>query len=68
MDTPTTEPAPLAYLGWANDWKEDPEVVVNCHRLKHKPTDVDVGPPNRGIEHVVTCRECGYYYKYDSSD
>ncbi len=55
-------------LGWANGWKEDPEIVKECERLGHKPSNVDVGPPHRGLEHVVRCDICGYVYRYDSSD
>jgi hypothetical protein len=57
-------------LGWMNDWDWDnkPEEYIKCHELKHKTTDVDVGPPYRGIEHVVTCEICNIVYRYDSSD
>ena len=60
--------AELKNLGWANDWDDDPQVVKDCRAKKHRTTDVDVGPPHRGMEHVVTCTECGYVYRYDSSD
>lgn len=59
-------------LGWANGWREKPDIVSRCESQDHSTpgflTDVDVGPPGRGIEHVVTCTECGYRYRYDSSD
>ena len=55
-------------LGWANNWRETPEIVKKCRALKHSRTDKDVGPPHRGLEHVVTCEICGYVYRYDSSD
>jgi hypothetical protein len=58
----------LINLGWANGWKETPQIVEECRKKKHYPSDVDHGPPNRGIEHVVVCKECGYIYRYDSSD
>ena len=55
-------------LGWANSWPETPPEVTKCRELGHTPTDRDVGPPNRGIEHVVRCDVCAYVYRYDSSD
>ena len=55
-------------LGWANDWRETPLIVLRCRRLGHKPSDVDIGPPMRGIQHVVRCDICEYRYAYDSSD
>jgi len=58
----------LKNLGWANSWRETPAIVDECKRKDHKTQNVDVGPPNRGIENVVTCEECGYVYRYDCSD
>lgn len=64
-------------LGWMNSWfkqTEPPEyaeynaILQNCRELKHKVSDIDVGPPNRGMEHVVKCEICEYVYRYDSSD
>ncbi len=55
-------------LGWANGWKEDPQIVKDCRAKNHKTSDVDVGPPYRGLEHVVKCEICDYVYRYDSSD
>lgn len=55
-------------LGWANGWHEDPGIVKRCKELKHKTSDVDVGPKWKGLEHVVRCDICGYVYRYDSSD
>jgi hypothetical protein len=62
----------LKNYGWLNDG-ENPErdaARAKCRASNppHKVTDVDVGPPHRGMEHVVTCEECGYVYRYDSSD
>ncbi len=65
----TTE---LRNLGWLNNGpnKERDDAIALCrsHNPPHRVTDIDVGPPNRGIEHVVTCETCGYVYRYDSSD
>ncbi len=58
----------LKDLGWANNWKSEPPAVKRCGKLGHKRKDVDVGPANRGLENVVTCRICNYVYRYDSSD
>lgn len=64
--------APLKDLGWANKGGETYRIIQEhlerCRTLGHQQTDIDVGPPMRGIEHVVTCRECGFVYRYDSSD
>lgn len=60
-------------LGWANGWKETPPEILACRKVrddgvKHDMSDEDVGPPHRGIEHVVRCVQCNYVYRYDSSD
>jgi hypothetical protein len=55
-------------LGWANSWEDTPEIVKKCREAKHTRSDVDVGPRNRGLEHVVKCTTCNYVYRYDSSD
>lgn len=56
--------------GWLNDGPntEREEAQKKCNALGHKRTDKDVGPPHRGIEHVVTCPICDFVYRYDSSD
>lgn len=64
---------PLRDFGWANSWdqqtrKEIAERERRCSVLNHHKQDVDIGPPYRGLEHVVTCRICGFRYRYDSSD
>ena len=55
-------------LGWANGWTEAPEIVKKCKEAGHQPKHEERGPRNRGLENVVTCEECGYIYRYDSSD
>ena len=49
----------LRDLGWANKGGETyariNEAVIRCRDLGHVSTDIDVGPPNRGIEPVVSC-------------
>lgn len=70
-----TIPPKLKDLGWANGYVTVvdgkavywPEVEA-CEALGHKPTDVDKGPPNRGLDHVITCEACGIVYHVDSSD
>lgn len=54
--------------GWANSWKETPQAVHLCWQKKHPRTDVDIGPPFRGLHHVVRCPICKIIYHYDSSD
>jgi hypothetical protein len=58
----------LKYLGWANGWKETPEIVRKCQEQHHQTSNVDEGPRHRGLKHHVICRTCGYEYYYDSSD
>ncbi len=62
----------LKDLGWHNMGGETARIIDKyhaiCMALRHAPSDIDVGPPMRGIEHVVTCTACGYVYRYDSSD
>ncbi|NTU64903.1 MAG: hypothetical protein HGB05_16255 [Chloroflexi bacterium] len=69
----------MKQLGWANNWytwggKVLPEhtdkvaLLEACKAAGHRPADIDKGPPNRGLDHVVTCDICEYTYHYDSSD
>ena len=55
-------------LGWMNSWQEDPPEYAECVRLGHARSDVDIGPPHRGLEHVVKCGICKIVARYDSSD
>lgn len=55
-------------LGWMNSWQEEPEEYTKCREAKHKRKDRDIGPPNRGLHHVVTCEICDIQFHYDSSD
>jgi hypothetical protein len=55
-------------LGWENGWREYPPEYKKCVELKHRQNDVDIGPPNRGIHHIVTCDTCKIKWHYDSSD
>lgn len=66
---PDSKPA-MRDLGWLNEGpnKERDEAKAACTALGHERTDIDVGPPHRGIDHVVTCEICGFRYHYDSSD
>lgn len=64
----------LKDLGWANHWggynsEKTPTEVKECRAAGHKRTDTDIGrPPNRGLNHLVTCEQCGIQWHYDSSD
>lgn len=53
-------------LGWGNGWKQTPEIVKNCRKLKHRVSDIDHSGM-RGTDHEVRCDVCGYVYHYDSS-
>jgi hypothetical protein len=73
MDEPVKQ---YKQLGWANSWymsrmaehSEANDILTKCRELKHPIKDKDIGPPNRGIDHLVTCEICSYQYHYDSSD
>jgi hypothetical protein len=57
----------LKSLGWMNGWKQDgPEykATKECRDKKHNPKEVNGG---RCVS-VVTCTECKYEYRIDSSD
>ena len=54
-------------LGWANGWKETPEIVKRCRALGHKTIDTNRDPTWHGLTNEVRCDECGYVYRYDSS-
>lgn len=62
----------LKDLGWCNAGGEVCRVICEvrdrCRLRGHAPIDMDMGPAMRGCEHVVSCKECGYVYRYDSSD
>lgn len=48
-------------LGYANGWKETPEIVRQC---EHKTVTRVVG----NCLEETSCEVCGYVYKVDSSD
>jgi hypothetical protein len=50
-------------LGYANGWKETPEIVKKCAELGHKQYHLVVG----NCDHEYGCVECGYSYSVDSS-
>lgn len=46
-------------LGWMNCGLKDPEgLYKKCLEAKHARQDIDIGPPRRGMEHLVWCAEC----------
>ena len=58
-------------LGWLNDWlgtSREPKEYKDCRALHHPIEDNDVGPPNRGLDHVVKCKVCEIMWHYDSGD
>lgn len=60
-------------LGWANGWCKngeyyEPEIVKKCRQENHERSDIDIGRPHRGTNHVIRCRICNYVYHVDSSD
>jgi len=54
-------------LGWANGWGDEPVIVKECKRLKHKTSESSDDPPFRRFNWTVRCDICGYVYRYDSS-
>lgn len=54
-------------LGWANGWGKLDPMVVRCNQLGHNQHEVPC-PSGRGIDNRRSCRKCGYFYHYDSSD
>jgi len=67
-------PEPYRDYGWENGWKEVPQAVRICRKREHyllkdgSFTNVDIGPPMRGMHHVMTCHICRIKFHYDSSD
>jgi hypothetical protein len=56
-------------LGWANSWKEEPELVRKCDEA------CDAGDCHELFFETigncltrVTCKTCGYTYQIDSGD
>ena len=63
----TEQPKPLTDLGWQNGWREAPQIVKDCTAKNHV-RERDGGAARYHCVTVVTCRECGYTYRVDSSD
>jgi hypothetical protein len=59
---------PWRDLGWLNSGLKDEAPLEACRAAGHKRTDIDTGPPNRGLDHEVRCQICRIVYHYDSSD
>ena len=55
----------LKDLGWANGWLETPEIVRICRKLHHMTSEEDC-PPWSCVT-LITCEDCQYIYKIDSS-
>ena len=54
-------------LGWANGWlTKEPEELAECREHKHQRREQSRS--NRGLETILVCDYCKYYYKSDSSD
>ena len=58
-------------IGWLNDWlgspREHPE-YTKCREAKHRISDIDIGPPMRGMDHLCECDICQIRWYYNSSD
>jgi hypothetical protein len=53
-----------AQLGYANGWKETPDIVKKCEAKNHKLESKKVG---RGVTEYI-CHKCKYVYFVDSTD
>lgn len=51
-------------LGYANGWKDTPEIVKECKEKGHEREWRSVG---RSVGEY-TCKICGYTFRVDSSD
>lgn len=54
------------FLGWENGWTHRPIELKPCKEAKHELRRYSMG--NRGLENIIVCDTCRYYFKYDSSD
>ena len=63
-----TEPKHRINLGWANGWKDDPELVTNCRKLNHAEKSKNLDHSHHGLDTLYWCDICGYEYHVDSSD
>ena len=63
------ENAAVKNLGWANEWKQEPEIVTKCKAAGHDRSNTPLPGQRRFQEymHEVRCDTCGYVYRYDSS-
>ncbi len=63
------EQSKLVDLGWANSWRDTPEIVAKCRELEHGKKGVlkSWSDYSRCV-YYATCPECGYRYKVDSGD
>ncbi len=51
-------------LGYANGWKDTPDIVKKCHEMGHIQNGRNVGR----CLHEYGCGACKYKYLVDSSD
>lgn len=51
-------------LGYTNGWIKEPDIVKECHDMGHPKIFREL---SKSLTEV-SCPECGYYYKIDSSD
>lgn len=52
-------------LGWANGWKEEPEIVRECQKQGHETRQIS--HDWYGLHNECICDICKYIYHYDSS-
>jgi hypothetical protein len=65
-DNQTEVPDNYKYLGWRNNWKEEPKEYLNCIKKEHSVKDISLS--NRGSDNVISCDICKIYWELDSSD
>jgi hypothetical protein len=58
----------LIDLGWANGWKEEPEIVKKCRQLGHELQEINMSTTYRQADYERRCDICSYVSHVDMSD
>lgn len=60
----TVRPNGWIDYGYANGWTQTPALIAHCQHSNHRTVTERIG----NCLHEVSCDECCYTYRYDSSD